>query len=41
MPLFRNRVAALLALLALVLQGLLPIAAQARAGQPDFLGAIC
>lgn len=41
MPLFRNRLAALLAMLAVVLQGFLPLVAQAKATGPDFLGSIC
>lgn len=41
MPLFRNRLAALLAMLAVVLQGFLPLVAQAQAAGPDFLGSIC
>lgn len=41
MPPFRNRIAALLAVLAMVLQGFLPLVAQAQAAGPDFLGSIC
>ena len=41
MPLFRNRVAALLAIFAMALQGLLPLAAQAKAGGADLFDTIC
>ena len=41
MPIVRKRLAALLAVLAMALQGFLPFVTQVQAAGPDFLGGIC
>lgn len=41
MPLFRNRLAAVLAVLAMVMQGFWPLLAQAQASDASLFGVIC